>query len=313
MKLLPASKATGTHADPYDKLAYQRLRTWVDWCVSHRWKVLTATGVLFLLAGAWMTLVQQQFFPTTARPELMVELRMQEGASFTATQKQVRTFEKVLVKDPDARLFTVYTGAGAPRFYLSLELELPNPGYAQFVIMTSDINAREALRARLLDYFNKDEAQPLVRGRVMRLEFGPPVGFPVQFRVIGPAPDTVRGIAYRVREIVSKSALVRDTQLNWNERVRAQRIRIDQDKARLLGLSSADVSAALQTVLSGAPVTQIRRGQELIDVVVRADVDERNSLESLGDINLFSRTGAVVPLSQIARIEPTFEEPVLWC
>jgi multidrug efflux pump subunit AcrB len=259
-----------------------------------------------------MMLVQQQFFPTASRQELMVELRMKEGASFEATQEQVKIFEKVLAQDPDAQHFTVYTGAGAPRFYLSLEPELPNPGYAQFVIMTSGTEAREALRARLLDYFAKDEAQPLVRGRVLRLEFGPPVGFPVQFRVVGPDPDIVRGIAYRVRDIVRQSPLVRDTQLNWNERVRMLRIKVDQDKARLLGLSSADVAATLQTVLAGAPVTQARRGEELIDIVVRADRSERKALDRLGDINLFSRTGAVVPLSQIARVEPTFEEPVLW-
>jgi len=310
--LLPANMAHGSHDDPYDRPAYRRLRRWVDSCVAHRWKVLSATGALFLLAGAGMLLVQQQFFPTASRPELMVELRMKEGASFQSTQEQVQIFEKVLAQDPDAKHFTVYTGAGAPRFYLSLEPELPNPGYAQFVIMTSGTEAREALRTRLLDYFARDEAQPLVRGRVLRLEFGPPVGFPVQFRVIGPDADTVRGIAYRVRDIVRQSALVRDTQLNWNERVRTLRVRVDQDKARLLGLSSAEVSGALQTVLSGAPVTQVRRGEELIDVVIRADADERKKLGSLRDINLFSRTGAVVPLSQIATIEPAFEEPVLW-
>ena len=312
IKLLPASLSTGTHANPYDKPIYHRLRKWVDWCVEYRVKVLSATGILFVVAGGGVTLVQQQFFPTTARPELMVELRMKEGASFDATQEQVKIFEKVLAKEQDAKHFTVYTGAGTPRFYLSLEPELPNPGYAQFVIMTPSMEAREALRARLLDYFAKDEAQPLVRGRVLRLEFGPPVGFPVQFRIIGPDPDTVRGIAYRVRDIVQQSALVRDTQLDWNERVRTLRVRVDQDKARLLDIASADVSAALQTVVSGAPVTQIRRGEDLIDVVVRSDARERNKLENLGDINLFSRTGVVVPLSQIAHIEPTFEEPVLW-
>jgi multidrug efflux pump subunit AcrB len=310
--LLPAHMTSGVHADPYDKPSYRRLRRWVDLCVEHRWRVLAITGGLFLVAGAGMTLVQQQFFPTASRPELMVELRMKEGASFQATQEQVKIFEKVLANDPDAKHFTAYTGAGAPRFYLSLEPELPNPGYAQFVIMTSGTEAREALRARLLDYFAKDEVQPLVRGRVLRLEFGPPVGFPVQFRVIGPDADTVRGIAYRVRDIMRQSPLVRDTQLNWNERVRTLRIRVDQDKARLLGLSSADVSGVLQTVLSGAPATQIRRGEDLIDVVVRADGSERKRLSGLGDINLFSRTGVVVPLSQIATVQPTFEEPVLW-
>lgn len=312
MKLLPAHMANTTHTDPYDKPIYHRLRKWVDGCVAHRWKVLIATIALFLLAGAGMTLVQQQFFPTADRPELMVELRMKEGASFEATEEAVKQFEKVLEKDPDAKSFTVYTGAGAPRFYLSLEAELPNPGYAQFVIMTSGAEARETLRARLLNYFANDDMLPQVRGRVLRLEFGPPVGFPVQFRVIGPDPDMVRHIAYSVQDIVQQSTLVRDTQLNWNERVRTQSIHIDQDKARLMGLSSTEASAMLQATLSGTPVTQIRRGEELVDVVLRADVSERKALNNLGDINLFSRNGSVVPLSQIAHIEPTFEEPVLW-
>lgn len=312
MKLLPAHMANTTHRDPYDKPIYHRLRKWVDGCVAHRWKVLIATIALFLLAGAGMTLVQQQFFPTADRPELMVELRMKEGASFEATEEAVKQFEKVLEKDPDAKSFTVYTGAGAPRFYLSLEAELPNPGYAQFVIMTSGAEARETLRARLLNYFANDDMLPQVRGRVLRLEFGPPVGFPVQFRVIGPDPNMVRSIAYSVQDIVQQSTLVRDTQLNWNERVRTQSIHVDQDKARLMGLSSTDVSAMLQATLSGTPVTQIRRGEELVDVVLRADDSERKALNNLGDINLFSRNGAVVPLSQIAHIEPTFEEPVLW-
>lgn len=312
VKLLPAKLGTGSHADAYDSKAYRQLRKWVDRCVEHRWKVLGATVALFLLSGAGMTLVQQQFFPVTSRPELMVELRMKEGASFAATQEQVEIFEKVLTQAPNVKHFTVYTGAGSPRFYMALEPEQPNPGYAHFVIMTTGAEAREALRARLIEYFEKDEAQPLVRGRVLRIEFGPPVGFPVQFRVIGPDPDTVRGIAYQVRDIVRKSPLVRDTQLDWNERVRTLQVQVDQDKARLLGLSSADVSAALQMVQAGVPATQIRRGEELIDVVVRADARERKNIENLRDINLFSNTGAVVPLSQIARIEPTFEEPVLW-
>lgn len=312
VKLLPAHLAQTAHVDPYDKPFYHRLRRWVNGCVQHRWVVLAATGALFLVAGIGMTLVQQQFFPTASRPELMVELRLKEGSSMAATQAQVKLFEKVLAQEADAKHYTVYTGSGAPRFYLALEPELPNPGYAQFVIMTSGIEAREALRTRLLDYFAKDQAQPLVRGRVMRLEFGPPVGFPVQFRVLGPDANVVRDIAYRVRDIMRQSPLVRDTQLEWNERVRTLRVRVDQDKVRLLGLSSAEVAATLQTVLSGAPVTQIRRGEELIDVVVRADGSERKQMENLGDINLFSRTGAVVPLSQVVHIEPTFEEPVLW-
>ena len=317
--LLPKSMSKGVagddahaHHDPYDRPVYRRLRGAIDWCVDHRRTVLAATVGLFVLAGAGMTLVQQQFFPTASRPELLVDLRLREGSSFRATEAAVATLEQALKADKQIQMFTAYTGAGAPRFYLSLSPELPNPGYAQFVIKTAGISEREAVRERLLQLFNADELLPDVRGRVLRLDFGPPVGFPVQFRVMGPDTAQVREIAYRVRDAVRASPLVRDTQLEWNEQVRTLRVKVDQDKARLLGLSTQDISQMTQAVLSGVPVTQMRRGEELIDVVFRATPDERLALERLQDISLFSRTGAVVPLSQVATIETVYEEPVLW-
>ena len=309
--LLPKTmKAHGTEL--YTSPMYQRLRRAVRWCVGHGKLVLAATGFAFVAAVGGMTLVQQQFFPTASRLELIVDLRMREGASFTATEAQVKRLEGVLKTDPQIASFTAYTGAGAPRFFLSLSGDLPNPGFSQIIINTASIADREAVRARLLALFAKDQEFPELRGRVIRFEFGPPVGFPVQFRVMGPDTAQVRQIAYRVRDTVRQSPLVRDTQLDWNEQVRAMRVELDQDKARLLGITSADVAAMTQTVLSGAPVTQIRRGEELVDVVLRAGAEERLALEQLGDISLFTRTGAVVPLSQVAKLVPTFEEPVLW-
>ncbi|MGA0609253.1 efflux RND transporter permease subunit [Caldimonas sp. KR1-144] len=310
--LLPKNLSTGTHHDVYDRPIYHRLRRIVDWAVQHRVLVLALTVLIFGLAGAGMLKVQQQFFPTASRPELLVDLRLREGASFAATEHQVKLLEERLKKDPDIEFFTAYTGAGTPRFYLSIQPELPNPGFAQFVIKTAGIEPRERVRSRLMALFDKDEDFPDVRARVQRLEFGPPVGFPVQFRVIGPDKAQVREIAYRVRDTVRQSALVRDTQLDWNEQVRSVRIHVDQDKARLLGLSSADIQGLVQTTLDGAPVTQIRRGEELVDVVVRATPEERKSIGQIGDLQVFTRSGVTVPLSQLARIEPTFEEPVLW-
>jgi multidrug efflux pump subunit AcrB len=298
--------------DPYARPIYARLRRIVVWCVGHRWWVLGATVVAFVVSGAGMTLVQQQFFPTASRLELIVDLKMREGASFTATETQVKRLEQVLKADPQIAHFTAYTGAGAPRFFLSISADLPNPGLSQVIVNTRSIADREAVRGRLLELFAKGEQFPDLRGRVTRFEFGPPVGFPVQFRVIGPDTNQVREIAYRVRDTVRGSPLVRDTQLDWDEQVRALRVALDQDKARLLGITSADVAAMTQTVLSGAPVTQIRRGEDLIDVTLRAAPEERLALERLGDVNLFTRTGAVVPLSQVATLTPTFEEPVLW-
>jgi len=310
--MLPKNLASGTHHDPYDRPVYRRLRGVVDWAVQRRAWVLALTVLIFGVAGAGMLKVQQQFFPTASRPELLVDLRLREGASFAATERQVKLLEARLAKDPDIEFFTAYTGAGTPRFYLSIQPELPNPGFAQFVIKTGGIEQRERVRYRLMNLFARDEFMPDVNARVQRLEFGPPVGFPVQFRVMGPDKAQVREIAYRVRDTVRKSALVRDTQLDWNEQVRSVQVHVDQDKARLLGLSSADIQGLVQTTLDGAPVTQIRRGEELVDVVVRASPEERKRIGQIGDLQLFTRSGVTVPLSQVARVEPSFEEPVLW-
>ena len=310
--LLPKKLEGSTHQDAYDRPIYRRLRRVIEWAVEHRASVLGITVFAFGIAGAGMLTVQQQFFPTASRPELLVELRLREGASFAATERQVKLLEARLAKDPDVEFFTAYTGAGTPRFYLSIQPELPNPGFAQFVVKTAGIEQRERVRARLLDLFEKDEVLPDVNARVLRLEFGPPVGFPVQFRIVGPDKAQVREIAHRVRDTVRRSALVRDTQLDWNEQVRSVQVHVDQDKARLLGLSTADIQSLVQTTLAGAPVTQIRRGEELVDVVVRATPEERKSIGQLGDLQVFTPSGVTVPLSQLARVEPGFEEPVLW-
>ena len=299
-------------AEPYTGRVYTALRRAVRGCVRHPWAVLGATVLAFVVSAAGMSQVQQQFFPTASRLELIVDLRLREGASFNATEAQVKRLEEILKQDRQITHFTAYTGAGAPRFFLSISADLPNPGLAQVIVNTASMADREAVRGRLLELFAKNEQFPDLRGRVTRFEFGPPVGFPVQFRVIGPDAAQVREIAYRVRDIVRRSPLVRDTQLDWNEQVRAIRVDIDQGKARLLGITSADIGAMTQMVLSGAPVTQIRRGEDLIDVTLRAGAEERLALERLGDVSLFTRTGAVVPLSQVATLVPTFEEPVLW-
>lgn len=310
--LLPRNLADGTRHDVYDRPVYHRLRSVVEGAVQHRKWVLALTVLAFAVAGAGMLKVQQQFFPTASRPELLVELRLREGASFAATERQVKRLEARLAKDPEIEFFTAYTGAGTPRFYLSIQPELPNPGFAQFVVKTAGTEQRERVRARLMALFDQQEAFPDVQARVTRLEFGPPVGFPVQFRVIGPDKAQVREIAYRVRDTVRLSPLVRDTQLDWNEQVRSVRVHLDQDKARLLGLQSADIQRLVQTTLDGVPATQIRRGEELVDVVVRATPEERKRIGQIGDLQVFTRGGVTVPLSQVARIEPGFEEPVLW-
>ncbi len=311
VKLLP-QVMKGHGGDPYARPVYTRLRALLTWCVAHRWWVLGTTALIFGLSAAGMSLVQQQFFPTASRTELIVDLRLREGASFTATEHQVQRLEQVLKADPQVERFTAYTGAGAARFFLSISADLPNPGLAQVVVNTRSIEDREAVRARLLALFAQGEQFPDLHGRVTRFEFGPPVGFPVQFRVVGKDSATLRAIAYRVRDTVRESPLVRDTQLDWDEQVRSVQLNVDQDKARRLGITSTDIANMTQMALSGLPVTQIRKGEELIDVTLRGTATERLNLERLGDVTLFTRSGAVVPLSQIAKLTPTFEEPVLW-
>jgi multidrug efflux pump len=311
MKGHGGAEPAGSH-DPYQRPIYQRLRRWLRTAVRRRGWVLAGTGVLFIAAVAGMGAVQQQFFPTASRLELIVDLRLREGASFRATEAQVQRLEARLAEDPGVTQFTAYTGAGAPRFFLSISADLPNPGFAQVVVQTASIADREAVRERLLQLFADGEAFPDLRGRVTRFEFGPPVGFPVQFRVIGPDAVALRAVAEQVRDVVRASDLVRDTQIDWGERVRAMRVVVDPERASRLGLAQADVSAQLHTLASGAPVGQLRRGEELIDVVLRGTAAERQRLHGLDDVVVFSRRGVAVPLSQLARVEPVFEEPVLW-
>ncbi|MBT8769442.1 efflux RND transporter permease subunit [Metapseudomonas boanensis] len=311
VKMLPNDLGKHQHgADPYDSKFYRRLRGLIDAAIERRWVVIGATFGALALALACMKLVPQQFFPNSSRPELVIDLRVKEGASFAATTEQVKRMEAILAKDEDVRFFTAYTGAGAPRFYLSLNPELPNPGFAQFVVMTKGLEARERVRERLMTL--ADQQFPQAWLRVTRLELGPPVGYPVQFRVVGPDTQVVRHIARDVEAVVASSPKVRDVQLDWNDPVRTLKVELDQDKASALGLTPADVSLVTQSVMNGATLSQLREDEELIDIVARAVPEERLSLDTLKDINLYTRQGTVVPLSQVAQVRNELEEPVLW-
>lgn len=300
------------HGDPYDRPIYHRLRRWVAWC-TRRWPVvLTGTAMLFGMALAGMGAVQQQFFPTASRLELIVDLRLREGSSFQATEAQVQRLESLLAQDQQITHYTAYTGAGAPRFFLSISADLPNPGFAQIVVQTASIADREAVRQRLIRLFEDGEEFPDLRGRVSRFEFGPPVGFPVQFRIIGPEVAELRRIAADVRDQVRHSPLVRDTQLDWNEQVRSLQFKIDDARAHALGFHRSDIAHQLQILLAGAPAVQLYRDEEKVDVRVRGIARERLDMQALQDLVVFSRAGAAVPLSQLGQWVPTYEEPVLW-
>ena len=303
-----------SHADRelaiYQTPFYRALRRVIHWCVERRKTVILATVALFALALFAFGFVQQQFFPASSRPELLVELRLPQGASFDATEAQAKRFEKVLDRETGIVNYASYVGSGSPRFYLPLDQQLPNANFAQFVILTQGIADRERLRARLIKRFDADFQG--LRANITRLENGPPVGFPVQFRVSGEDVPTVRRHAERVAEVMRENPNVSNVQFDWDEKSKAIRVEIDQDKVRLLGLSSQELSTFLNTSLNGLTVTSYRERDKLIDVVMRGSADERAKLSYLQDLAVPTRSGKSVPLSQIANITYEFEDGVIW-
>src|SRR6266700_4212013 len=314
LKLLPNLAKLGAHEDPdaiYDTRVYRALRRVIGWCLRWRKTVVALTVLLFVGSIAGFALVQQQFFPTSTRSELFFEMRLPEGTAIGVTDASAKRAERLLADDPDIVTYTTYVGQGSPRFWLGLNPVLPNPSFAQVVIVTKDLEARERVKARLERELAAG-ALPAARTRVDRFSFGPPVGFPVQFRVVGPDPMKVRAIADEVRAVMVENPKIVDPHLNWGEQVKSIRLEVDQDRARALGLTPQDVSQMLQTLLSGYTVTQYREGIEHIDVIARAVPQERLELDRLPSLTIATRNGIAVPLSQIARLNYEYEEPILW-
>jgi multidrug efflux pump subunit AcrB len=315
VKLLPNFAAHGkANHDPhavYETRIYRGLRSVVQWCVTHRIKVVAATVGIFIAAIVGFGHVQQQFFPLSERPELFLQLRLPEGTAFGVTEKAVKDAEKLLKDDKDIATYTAYVGRGSPRFWLGLNPQLPNEAFAEIVIVSKDVEARERIKSKI-EKAVADGQLPEARVRVDRFNFGPPVGFPVQFRVIGPDTATVRDIAYRVREVMRANKNMVDPQLDWNEQTPSLRLVVDQDRARALGLTPQELSQSLAMLISGASVTNVRDGIEKVGVVARAVPSERLDLGRVGDLTIVSRNGVPVPLSQVAKIEYAHEEPILW-
>ncbi|MBB6409236.1 efflux RND transporter permease subunit [Mesorhizobium sangaii] len=275
-----------------------------------KWITILVTAGLFAAALAGTRLIPEQFFPSSDRPELLVDLKLQDNASILATRDVVQQFDEIVAADPDVEHFSTYVGQGAIRFYLPLDVALANPFFAQSVIVTKGLKEREQVRARL----EKALATrfPQVVARVNPLELGPPVGWPVKYRVDGPDPEQVRKIAMQLANVVGKTAGVRNVNFDWVEPSRVMRIHVDQDQARQLGLSSAVVATALNAVVSGTTVTQVRDDIYLIDVVTRAEQTQRTSLESLRSLQIPLPGGQVVPLRQIASFDYSQEYPIVW-
>lgn len=301
----------GSHApDPYATPFYKRVRALVGWCVRHRKTVIVATVGLFVLSVVMFKFVPQQFFPASGRLELMVDLKLAEGSSLVNTGEQVKRLEQMLKGHEGIDNYVAYVGTGSPRFYLPLDQQLPAPSFAQFVVLTRSIEDREALRSWLITHLN--EQFPTLRSRVTRLENGPPVGYPVQFRVTGEHIEVVRALARKVQDKVRENPHVSNVHLDWEEPSKVVHLNIDQDRARALGVTTADLSAFLRNSLTGSTVSQYREDDELVDIMVRGTRNEREQLEALSSLAVPTQNGASVALSQVATLEYGFEEGVIW-
>ena len=291
---------------------YRRFRVLVTWCVAWRKTVILLTVLAFALAVFAFNFVQKQFFPDATRLELLVDLKLPEGSSITATQAEVVKLEHWL--DQHKRgvdNYAAYVGNGSPRFYLPIDQQLPNASFAQFVITTHDIETRERLRSELIALMDSAEFAA-VRGRVLRLENGPPVGFPVQYRISGENFDTLRGIASQMAAVMRANPNLRNVQLDWDERSKAIVLDVDPARAQALGVTQQALSQLLQTAIQGSAVTTYRERDQLIEVVLRGAPLEREHLSLLANLNVPTTSGKTVPLSQLATLRYGLEDGLIW-
>ena len=299
------------HHDIYDTKFYTRLRGWIGWCVERRMVVLAVTLALFVVSLAGFAIVPQQFFPSSDRPELLVDLRLPEGASFAATLQTAQRFEATLAQRPEIEHFIDFVGTGAPRFYLPLDQQLPSPNLSQFVITAKSVRDRQRLAAALGEILRTQYAT--MRTRISRLENGPPIGFPVQFRVTGPEIETVRGLSEQVAQVMRADARTSNVQFDWDEPAeRSVHFEIDQTKARALNVSSKDIADYLQMSLVGYTLTQFRERDQLIGVDLRAPQADRIDPAQIERLALPSPVGAAVPLAALGQFTYGLDYAVVW-
>jgi multidrug efflux pump len=309
----PPAPVVHHEAEPniYDTAFYRRFRSWVDFCLRRRFLVLTLMLGLFVVSLAGFGLVPRQFFPSSDRPELVVDLRLPEGASIEASLAQVKRFEAAIKDRPEIENYFSFVGSGAPRFYLPLDQQLTQPNFAQFVITAKDVARRERLASYLDTLLTRDFTA--VRSRISRLESGPPVGFPVQFRVNGDDIATVRGIAEQVATIMRAERGTRHVQLDWDEPAeRSVRFEIDQVKARQLGISSQDIAQFLDMSLSGYTTSKYRERDKLIPLDLRAPGSERVDPDQIERLAIPTPSGEAIPLGQLGRVRYGLEYGVIW-
>lgn len=310
--LMLKTKSTG-HTPGHDLFNtpfYNRLRRWVNQCVERRKTIIIGTVALFGVGVATLTQVPEQFFPLSNRPEVIIDLWLPEGSAFAQTEAVAKRMEALLATDEDVVNYASYIGGGSPRFFLLIVQQLANTNLAEFVVMTRDNLARERVMQRIRQAFATDF--PEVRGRVMRLNVGPPMDYPLLFRVFGEDPTIVRTIADRVAEVVRANLNAVDVNDDWHDRIPSLRLALDQDKARALGVSTTSLSQALQAHYTGIPVGQFREGDKLIDIVWRAHKNLRAAADELPDVAVRTANGKSVPLAQLVKFETVFEDGVRW-
>lgn len=300
----------GHDHDPYQRPFYRSFRRFLDGCLRHRWWVIAATIALFVFSLMMFRFVPQQFFPDSTRPELMVDIELAEGASLRSTQAQAEELEKLLSSREGIANYVSYVGTGSPRFYLPLDQQLPATNFAQFVVLAKDIKSRESTRDWLLH--EVIPKFPDVQMRVTRLENGPPVGYPVQMRISGEHIEKVQAIARQVEAKVRENPHVMNVNLDWSEPSKVVRLVIDQERARALGVSSAQVSQFLSSSLAGQSVSVYREGNRQIEMLLRGPADERNQLELLSSLSMPTANGGSITLSQVATMEYGFEDGIIW-
>ena len=309
LKVKPHSEGVGHH-ELFDTPGYRKFRAVVNWCVEYRKTTIVATLVVFFLGVYGFKFIEKQFFPDSSRPELMVEMWSPEGTAFAQTERHAKKFEEFIRKEPGVASVTTYVGTGSPRFYLPLNQIFPQTNVSQTVVLAKDLHSREELRKKIRDVFKTDF--PEVRGRVQLLPNGPPVPYPVQFRVTGTEVDKVRAIADQVKDIMRANPNAVGVNDNWNESIKVLRLDLDQDKMRALGVTSQTVMRAANTILSGTPIGQFREGIRLIDIQVRQPLDERSTIAVLNDTYIPTNSGRSVPISQLARVHFVWEPGVVW-
>ena len=308
--LLKPKPVSAEHHEHFDTPFYRRFRRAVDWCVEHRWTTIVATLAVFGLGIVGMGKVQQQFFPDSSRPEILVALWSPEGTSFAANEDVAKRVEARLQREPGVTGVSTWVGSGVPRFYLPLDQVFPQTNVSQLIVMPQDLHTREALRVKLPALLA--EEFPEVRGRVTLLPNGPPVPYPVMFRVVGPDPAELRAHADEVKELLRANPNMRGVNDNWNEPVKVLRLEVDQAKARALGVTSQSIAQAARTILAGTTVGQYREGDKLIDIVLRQPLDERNAITDIANAYLPTASGKAIPLTQIARPVFGWEPGVMW-